>query len=213
MLIRFSFPCRMTVLTRVGYFSWPFTFPQTTPSNRQRWDCMCLRRCMCCMYAQKQKKHAVYSSIRCVSLLMVQHCQISIFLCTLSLLNEDDFCVRNHIWPKFSPPDFVKCSHPPPPLSVSLSPPPSRSLARSRLPQESTTQISTATAASASTSCDHSGLLLSPSPKVRTAVDHTFWLSTRALTYNMQNDRDWVAISFTPTTKAVEAMVYLHTLL
>lgn len=40
------------------------------------------------------------------------------------------------------------------------------SLFRSRSPQESTTQISTAMAASVLTSCDHSGLQLSPSPKV-----------------------------------------------
>ena len=30
-------PClRMTVLTRAGFSSWPYTSPQTTPSNRQR---------------------------------------------------------------------------------------------------------------------------------------------------------------------------------
>lgn len=40
------------------------------------------------------------------------------------------------------------------------------SVFRLRLPQESTTQISTATAAFVLTFCDHSGLQLSPSPKV-----------------------------------------------
>lgn len=46
------------------------------------------------------------------------------------------------------------------PLHLSLS------VFRLHLPQESTTQISTATAAFVLTSCDHSGLRLSPSPKV-----------------------------------------------
>lgn len=50
--------------------------------------------------------------------------------------------------------------HTPPPFLVSLS------TRRLHLPQESTTQISTATAAFVLTSCDHSGLRLSPSPKV-----------------------------------------------
>lgn len=59
----------------------------------------------------------------------------------------------------------VPLTHPqfsPPPFTFLFS----SSVYRLHLPQESTTQISTATAAFVLTFCDHSGLQLSPSPKV-----------------------------------------------
>lgn len=136
----FLSPCiRMTVLTRAGFSSWPYTSPQTTPSNRQRWA--------------RHRRTQTYEEAAYTNKVTVKH---------IGCLLPAKAC---HSFTLFSFLLFLSpapLSHPPPPPAFLSSP----SVFRLHLPQESTTQISTATAAFVLTFCDHSGLQLSPSPKV-----------------------------------------------
>lgn len=146
----------MTVLIRVGCSSWLFTFPQTTPLNHQRWA----RNT--CVHTHA---HWIY---RRHPLIVVNHTHMHLFervvyvMAVTASFRDAPFLYPSSIFVISS--SSSELNHV---RSVCFS------VCRLRLPRESTTQISTATAASVWTSCDHSGLPPSPSPKVHRTMHRT----------------------------------------